>query len=63
MPTEIQTATGTCPTHGTISATRTIPALRFPYIYYAVVRALARRRPYHCPECDAEVPVEAAHDR
>jgi hypothetical protein len=55
MAKEIQTRTGPCPTHGTVEATREIPKIGFPYIVYAVRRAVARRRPFRCPECGAAV--------
>ena len=49
MAKEVETRTGRCATHGTIEATREIPKMGFPYIYYAVVRAMAKRRPFQCP--------------
>ena len=55
MATETQSTTGDCPTHGTVEATRQIPRVTFPPIITAVRRALAKRRPYHCPTCGAEV--------
>ena len=57
MGTETETRTGRCPTHGSVQATREIPAMGFPFVYFAVVRALARRRPYSCPTCGAAVTV------
>lgn len=58
MATETQTAIGDCPTHGEVEATREIPRMAFPPIVTAVRRALARRRPYHCPTCGAEVETD-----
>ena len=55
MATEIQTQTGRCSTHGTVQATREIPQMGFPYALYAIRRAVARRRPFLCPECGAAV--------
>jgi hypothetical protein len=55
MATDTQTTTGHCPTHGTIQATREIPRVTFPPIITAVRRALAKRRPFQCPTCGAEV--------
>jgi hypothetical protein len=55
MATEVQTQTGQCPTHGTVDATRDMPAMGVPYIYFAVTRALARRKQFTCPECGAPV--------
>ena len=59
MATETQTATGTCPTHGTVRATREIPRVTFPPVITAVMRAVAkRRRPYLCPTCHHEVETD-----
>ena len=55
MASETETMHGDCPTHGTVEATREIPKVTFPPIYTAVRRALAKRRPYVCPECGAPV--------
>ncbi len=55
MATEVETHTGVCPTHGTVEATREIPKIGWPYIINVVRRYLARRRPYHCPTCGADV--------
>ena len=55
MATEVQTQTGQCPTHGTVEATREIPKMTFPFVYFAVMRAIAQRRPYRCPQCGAAV--------
>jgi hypothetical protein len=57
MAKEIQTKTGTCATHGRVQATRTIPKVTFPPIFTAILRARAKRRPYKCPECGADVSV------
>lgn len=58
MATEIQTHAGRCPTHGTVQATREVPELGFPYVVYAIRRAIAQRRPFHCPECGAAVKAD-----
>ena len=55
MATETQTQTGNCPSHGTVDATRDIPAIGFPYAWFAIARALAKRRPYKCPRCGEPV--------
>ena len=51
MAKETQTALGHCPEHGDVEATREIPRVTFPPIITAVTRAIAKRRPYLCPEC------------
>ena len=55
--TETETRTGRCGTHGQVEATREVPRMRFPFVYYGVLRMLARRRPFHCPTCGSEVAV------
>jgi len=55
MAKETETQTGRCETHGTVEATREIPKMGFPYVYYAAVRAMARRRPFLCPTCQQPV--------
>ena len=58
MATETQTMHGDCPTHGTVEATRELPRVTFPPIITAVRRSLAKKRPYRCPECGAEVETD-----
>jgi hypothetical protein len=58
MATETQTRTGTCPTHGTVEATREMPKAGFPWLVNVVRRAMAARRPYHCPTCGANVTTD-----
>ena len=55
MASEMQTKTGRCPTHGTVQATRAIPRMGFPFIVYGIRRALAKRKPFLCPECGRPV--------
>jgi hypothetical protein len=57
MAVEVQTRQGRCATHGTVEASREVPRLQFPFIWYGVRRSLAKRRPFLCPQCHA--PVEA----
>ncbi len=58
MAAEIQTRTGSCPTHGTVQATREIPAMGFPFIVFAIRRSLAKRKPFRCPQCETPVTTE-----
>jgi hypothetical protein len=55
MASETQTLTGRCPAHGTVEATRELPAAGFPFLINGVRRFLARRRPYRCPTCGEPV--------
>ena len=55
MATEVQTQAGRCSTHGTVKATREVPEMGFPFVVYAIWRAVAQRRPYLCPECGTAV--------
>jgi hypothetical protein len=52
---KIETRHAQCPQHGDVEAQRVLPALQFPFFYYAIKRALARRRPYRCPQCGVAV--------
>jgi hypothetical protein len=51
MANEVETRTGHCPAHGDVEATREIPKMGFPFIYFTITRAIARRRPFRCPDC------------
>jgi hypothetical protein len=55
MAKEVQTQAGRCSTHGTVKATREVPEMGFPFVVYAIRRAVAQRRPYLCPECGTAV--------
>ena len=37
MATEVETRTGRCATHGTVEATREIPAAGWPFIYLSLI--------------------------
>ncbi len=58
MATEVQTQAGRCSTHGTVQATREVPETGFPFVVYAIGRALTQRRPFFCPECGAAVQAD-----
>jgi hypothetical protein len=55
MPIEVQTRSGSCPTHGAVEGTREIPGSGFPFVVNAVRRYMARKKPYRCPTCGAPV--------
>lgn len=55
MAKETETRTGRCPEHGDVEATREIPKMGFPFVYFAITRAIARRRPFTCPDCGKPV--------
>jgi hypothetical protein len=57
MAKEVETRTGRCEAHGTVDAARQVPEMGFPFVYFAVARAMARRRPFRCPECGQPVTV------
>jgi hypothetical protein len=57
MAKEVETRSGRCATHGTVEATREIPKMGFPFVYFAIARAVARRRPYRCPDCGSPVTI------
>ena len=56
-PAKWETKTGRCAVHGTVEATRKMPEMGFPFIVLAVSRAIARRRPFRCPNCGKPVTV------
>lgn len=58
MTTEVQAQAGRCSTHGTVEATREVPKTGFPFVVYALRRAIAQRRPFLCPECGAAVQTD-----
>lgn len=58
MATEVETKPGHCATHGAVEATREIPARGFPLIVSTARRYFARRRPYRCPTCGAQVTLD-----
>lgn len=58
MARETETQTGECATHGTVQATREIPKMGFPFVVFAVWRAMARRRPFLCPQCGEAVQAD-----
>jgi DNA-binding NarL/FixJ family response regulator len=41
MAKEVQTQAGRCSTHGTVKATREVPEMGFPFVVYAIWRAVA----------------------
>lgn len=55
MATEVETRRGTCPSHGTVEATREMPGHGFPWAYHWVRRVIAGRKPFRCPTCGAAV--------
>jgi len=55
MANEVESRTGHCATHGDVEATREIPKMGFPFIYFSIARAMARRRPFRCPDCGEPV--------
>ncbi len=58
MAKEVETQTGRCATHGAVQATREIPKMGFPFVVFAVWRAMARRRPFLCPQCGEAVQAD-----
>jgi hypothetical protein len=62
MPKEVQTQSGRCATHGTVQATREVPKMGFPFVVYAIWRAIARRRPFLCPEMRSRRPDRLTPD-
>ena len=47
--------TGRCSVHGSVEATKKLPKIRFPYLYFGALRLIAMFGPYRCPTCGAKV--------
>ncbi len=48
----IRTRPGHCATHGDVTAQKTIPKLKFPFVIVFLLRRLvAAIGPYRCPTC------------
>jgi hypothetical protein len=52
---ETQILQGTCPTHGSVRASKEVPKLKFPFLITGPARGLASLKPYRCPSCGAKV--------
>jgi hypothetical protein len=52
---EVEFRAGHCPAHGDVEVTREIPEMGFPFIYFAIARAMARRKLFQCPDCGEPV--------
>lgn len=52
--TETRTRAARCPAHGTVSAEKQVPKLKFPFVITGLGRGLAAFRPYRCPTCGAK---------
>jgi hypothetical protein len=52
---EIRTHQGACPTHGSVTAEKRVPELKFPFFVTGVARGAAVLRPFRCPSCGAKV--------
>jgi hypothetical protein len=53
MAKEPLVATRTCPTHGVVEATKTVPGV-FPVLAYLPRLAASSIRGYRCPQCGAK---------
>jgi hypothetical protein len=53
--TETRTRPGRCATHGDVTAIKSVPKVRFPFVVWLVRRWIALARPYRCPTCAEKV--------
>jgi hypothetical protein len=53
--TKQKTKTATCETHGSVEATKDVPAFTPPGLFYVTRSLVSPFRPYRCPECGARV--------
>jgi hypothetical protein len=58
MAPQVETRAGVCASHGQVTATREMPKPGFPFVVYLARRAMAARRPFHCPTCGEPVTVD-----
>ena len=56
MAREVQTHAGRCFTHGTVEATREVPEIGFPFVVYALWRAVAPAPPVPLPRMRSSRP-------
>lgn len=52
---ETHTRQGACPRHGTVTAEKRVPQLKFPFFVTGIARGAALLRPFRCPACAAKV--------
>jgi len=50
-----KTKAGTCPTHGTVQATKQAPVFTPPGLFYVFKAVGSGLQPYRCPQCGARV--------
>ena len=55
--TETRTRAGRCATHGHVTAVKSVPQVRFPFVVWLVRRWIALAQPYRCPTCAAKVSI------
>jgi hypothetical protein len=53
--TQTKTKAGQCPTHGSVQATKEVPAFKPPGLFWAVQRVGSAFQGYRCPQCGAKV--------
>ena len=52
---ETRSRQGDCPEHGTVTAVKRLPQLKFPFLVTGPARGAAMLRPFRCPSCGAKV--------
>lgn len=53
--TKEKTKSGTCPTHGSVQATKSVPVFTMPGLFYVFKAAANAFQPYRCPQCGSRV--------
>jgi hypothetical protein len=51
---ETRTRPAHCPTHGSVTAEKQLPKIKFPFFITGAARGIAALRPYRCPSCGAK---------
>jgi hypothetical protein len=53
--TKVKTKAGTCPTHGSVQATKEVPVFTPPGLFYVFKVMGSAFEPYRCPQCGSKV--------
>ena len=49
------TKAGRCPVHGEVQGVKDFPTASWPLVAYIGRRVSAQFKPYHCPQCGADL--------
>jgi hypothetical protein len=55
IKTTTRTKDGKCPVHGNVQGEKDFPVASWPLVAYLGRRVSAQFKPYHCPQCGAQM--------